>query len=166
MSGTIFFGNPADVKARRVVVFDFTDTGVSVRAFPQTKAALEEHVELTPRQLAAFRIAIRHVLKTPLDMPHPAAVPDPIAVRTATKFVASVDHGALLMHLLWRVQQRASWGFTSARGWLLIELGSDSRIPATPRMKMAQIGRVELVKKLGEGRAALVGLTKERRASA
>ncbi len=160
--GTLFCGDPADVKARRVVVIDFTETGLKIRAFPETKAAFEETVDLTPRQIAVFRVAIRHVFKKPLDMPHPPAVPDPRAVRTANRVVASVDEGALLLHLLSRVRQRVNWAFTSARGWSLIELGSDNRMPATPRPTMARMGRGELVRKLGEGRAALVGLTKER----
>lgn len=164
--GTLFFGNPADVKARRVLVFDFTEGGVNVRAFPQTKAALDERFELSPRQLAAVRVAFRHVFKKPLDMPHPAAVPDPRAVRAANRVVASVDEGALLRHLLWRVKESTSWGFTSARGWFDAELGVGPRLPSTPRLNMARMGRGELVKKLGEGRAALVGLTKERSVAA
>ena len=164
--GTLFFGNPSDVKARKVLVFDFTETGVSVRAFPQTKAALDEQFELTPRQLAAVRVAFRHVFKKPLDMPHPAAVPEQRAVRTANRVVASIDEGALLRHLLWRVKEDSAWAFTSARGWFDAERGVGPRLPSTPRMNMARMGRGELVKKLGEGRAALVGLTKERSVSA
>lgn len=164
--GTIFFGNTDDVKSRRVLVFDFTETGITVRAYPQTKAAFEERFELTPRQLAVFRVALRHVFKRPLDMPHPSAVPDPRAVRTATRVVASVDEGALLRHLLWRVKQHTGWGFTSARGWFDAERGVGPRLEATPRLNMSRMGRGELVRKIGEGRAALVGLSKEIRVSA
>lgn len=160
--GTLFFGNPADVKERRVLVFDFLPDGLTVRAYPKTKAEFTEQFELTPRQIAAVRISIRHVLKNELDMPHPAAVPDPRAVRTATRVVASVDEGALLRHLIWRVKQRSSWGFTSARGWFDAEMGVGPRIDATPRLTMARMGRGELISRMGEGRAATVGLTKER----
>lgn len=165
--GTIFFGNPADVKDRRVIVFDFTANGVTVRAFPQTKASFEETVELTPREIAAFRISIRHVVKTPLDMPHPAAVPDPRAVRTANRVVASTDEGAMLMHLLWRVSTgNLWWAHACARGWYDAERGVGPRLPAMPRLHMRDVGVGEIVKRIGEYRAAIVGITKERRASA
>lgn len=164
--GTIFFGNPADVKERRVLVFDFRPDGLIVRAYPKTKAEFEERFELTPRELAAVRIAIRHVLKNELDMPHPAAVPDPRAVRTANRVVASVDEGALMLHLVWRVKNRIGYGFTSARGWFDAERGVGPRLPSTPRLIMARMGRGELVSLIGEGRAATVGLTKDRSVSA
>jgi len=160
--GTLFFGNTADIKDRRVIVFDFQPDGLTVRAFPQTKAEFTEEFELTPRQLAAVRVAFRNVFKRPLDMPHPAAVPDARAVRTANRVVASVNQGALLRHLLWRVKERTIWGFTSARGWFDAERGVGPRLDATPRLSMARMGRGELILAMGEGRAATVGLTKER----
>ena len=164
--GTLFFGNPADVKERRVVVFDFQPNGLTVRAYPKTRAEFEERLELTPRELAAVRISIRHVMKQELDMPHPSAVPDPLAVRTCSRVVASVDEGALMLHLVRRVKHRPSYGFTSARGWFDAEMGVGPRIDATPRLTMARMGRGELISRMGEGRAATVGLTKERRAAA
>lgn len=160
--GTLFFGNPADVKERRVVVFDFQPNGLTVRAYPKTKAEFTEQFALTTRELAAVRISIRNVLKRELDMPHPPAVPDPRAVRTCSRVVASVDEGALMLHLVRRVKHRPSYGFTSARGWFDAERGVGPRLPSTPRLTMARMGRGELLSRMGEGRAATVGLTKER----
>lgn len=134
--GTLFFGDPADVKARAVLVFDFQPDGVLVRAWPKTPREVHRFYPLTPRQGAAFRLGLRHLFDYDrpmpagirdqvLDVPAPPAVPDPRAMRTCTRLVASAGcHGLIVLAILFRASEiSARFAHDHGRGWFIIETG-------------------------------------------
>lgn len=131
--GTIFFGDPADVKARDVLVFDFQRDGVLVRAWPKTDREVQKFYPLTPRCGAAFRLALRHLFRYDrpmpagvredvVDVPAPPSVPDPRAMRACNRLVASAgSHGLIVLALLYRASTISDrFALDHGRGWSLI----------------------------------------------
>ena len=130
MSGTLFFGDPADVKARDVLVFDFQPDGVLVRAWPKTDREVQRFYPLTPRRGAAFRLSLQHLFnydrpmpagirEEVVDVPAPPSVPDPRALRTCTRLVASAgSHGLIVLALIFRASEiGARFARNHGRGW-------------------------------------------------
>lgn len=154
MSGTIFFGEPADVRSREVIVFDFQEGGVLVRAWPRTEREVQRFYPLTRRCGAAFRLGLRHMfrydrfiprldgIEEVLDVPAPPSIPEPRAVRTCTRLVASFDpHGLVLLALLFRAAHiGARYAWLDGRGWVRYESGGPA-IPRQPHSSLAREGR-------------------------
>lgn len=165
--GSLFFGDPADVKSRDVLVFDFQEGGVLVRAWPKTDREVKRFYPLTPRQGAAFRLGLRHLftydrfiphvdgIEEVLDVPAPPSVPEPRAVRTCTRLVASIEpHGLVLLALLFRaahISARSAW--LEGRGWVRYEAGGPA-VPRQPHSCLAREGRKCLASFEPEARAA------------
>lgn len=160
--GTLFFGDPADVKLRRILSFDFKPDGILARAFPATDAEVRRVFKLTPRRVAAVRVAFRLVMRDPLDMLPPPSVPDPRAMRTCDRVVASVEHGCLLLHLVHCARVSREYCYSAARGMYQVELDGGLQPAKGLRANLSRSIRHELASEIGPERAAQFGLhTKE-----
>lgn len=164
---TPFIGNPADLKTRRVAVLDLHPDRVRVRLWPKTDDEVEFSVQLTPRQLAVFRLAVRYILRSDrrfpdgirdevLDVPAPQNLPDPAAIRTCTRLVASLDpYGLMLLSLLESASVlSARFVRDEGRGWCTI----GSEVFPSPRSVLAKSGRAQLVDRIGRMRAQALGV--------
>lgn len=159
--GTLFFGDPADVRTRRIISFDFQPGGVAARAFPTTDAEVRREFKLTPRRVAAVRVAFRLVMRDPLDMPPPPSVPDPRDMRDCDRVVASLEHGCLLLHLVHRARVNRSSCYSSARGLAQLELDQWLVPVKGAHGILSRIIRDELASEIGPDRAAQFRLIRD-----
>lgn len=161
MSGTLFFGDPADVPLRRVVAFDFKPDGILARAFPATESEVRREFKLTPRRVAAVRVAFRLVMRAPLDLPPPPSVPDPRDMRTCDRVVASLEHGCLLLHFVHCARVRTGYCYSAARGLAQLELDQGLVPVKGMHALLSRIIRDELVGQIGPERAVQFGLIRD-----
>ena len=161
MSGTIFFGDPADVKLRRVICFDFKPDGIIARALPATESEVRRVFKLTRHQISVVRVAFRLVMRAPLDMPHPPSLPDPDAMRTCDRVVASVDHGCLLLHLVHCARVRRQYCYSAVRGLAQLELDQGLVPVKRAHEILSRIIKRELASEIGPEWAAHFGIREE-----
>jgi len=163
MSGTLFFGDPADVQRRAVLAFDFNADGITARAFPTTSSEVRRDFELTPRQISVIRAAFRIVMRDPLDMPPPSSVPDPRDMRVCDRVVASVNHGCMLLHLIHCARVRRQYCYSAVRGFAQLELDQGLVPVKGAHGILSRIIRLELASEIGPERAALFGISENGR---
>lgn len=161
MSGTLFFGDPADVKRRAIVSFDFSPGGLTARAFPTTECEVRREFKLTPRQISVVRSAFRLVMRDPLDLPPPPSVPDPRDMRTCGRVVASIEHGCLLLHLVHCARVRRQYCYSAVRGLAQLELDGGLVPVKGAHGILSRIIRRELASEIGPDRAAQFGIIEE-----